>query len=69
MNTCKDCRWWKDQRVDIGDWRACTFPHARWPAAHGVSTLYASTDDAPVVTGPDFGCVNWEAREEMSCKP
>ena len=67
MNTCKDCKWWQDWRPKntCGE---CVHSHTTkdWPMCDQVQEN--GEDDADgdgpygLLTGPDFGCVHWEAK-------
>lgn len=64
MNTCKDCKWWRD------GWWAYN--------GHLLKECHLIKDpDSPIVpasdggeelslmTRPDFGCIKWEAKDEV----
>ena len=53
VGRCKDCSHWQD----AGGCGVCDL-------FSGDITGPLSTDWGPITTKPDFGCVEWEAREE-----
>lgn len=75
MNRCKTCRWWAD-RVRDDNLRRCSSPYILYlPDARreGVTIRdhYAGYIDAEQFggdfrTGPEFGCVHWEAKEAQT---
>lgn len=61
---CKTCKWWDTP----ADSRAC-----QWCAMLGAISnaypmgLYSASSDGDndaIYTGPDFGCVHWEAKDD-----
>lgn len=66
MNRCKDCRWWdagffpRDEAV-AGD---CKSPALPFGGQDWQRNSVSSADGYNgIMTGPEFGCVNWEAKE------
>ncbi len=72
MERCETCRWWdQSKRVPIDcpdipeNWGVCDLtagPHSGGGKAHGFD--WDKYDVSPVYTAPDFGCVQWTAKEE-----
>ncbi len=70
---CKDCRWWgyEDDDEDDDGTRRCSlammvggeavYPESKAIAWDGVDDPVAGV--ASLWTKPDFGCVQWEAKE------
>jgi len=65
MNHCKDCKWWHKQNDSEHEIGICR--QVRNQDEHSVfwSSLLGFNPDEQLdfCTGPDFGCVNFEARE------
>lgn len=58
---CKDCKWWQVQEYSVMCGQ-CDSPKAQWqdwliPLPDGC------TFDTSLLTGPEFGCVNFKAKE------
>ena len=77
MGLCKDCRWWTQWPADPprawGDCRIAESEDAGTPViprvASGQTRALArgyGGADAYLETLPDFGCVQFEAKEEMA---
>jgi hypothetical protein len=75
MNTCKDCRYWRDENWLLADSLFEEAGKRVCEAANEVGTLegrtsldvYAVTTgkadvDSCLITGPDFGCVLFAAK-------
>lgn len=65
--TCKDCRWWGEQIAvyDSPPWKqgervAYPIRECAHHAAHPVEPV--ASDHAIVSSGPDFGCIHFEAK-------
>jgi len=67
IGTCKDCKWW----VEDGFWKStigfknCTHKKLDTDADGSKDGAYIFTTDPTderFITGPDFGCIHWEAR-------
>lgn len=73
---CETCRWWVmwsnaawSPPEHRKDWRVCELMS---PAGYSEEPKYPQSkafvddDHAGVYTAPDFGCVQWEAKEEAT---
>ena len=70
MNHCKDCKWWITpglcyRVVEDKGWKRCGQPiddPFRSPSPNG---MFYEDDSGcyEFLTGPEFGCVNFEAKE------
>ena len=65
MNTCKTCKWWHSLEA-VPPMGNCDSPKIvlTWPV--GDEIMNNSNDDK-IVTGPDFGCIHWQALQP--CNP
>lgn len=71
MGLCKDCKWWERRRSST-EWRACVLTRTHdYTEDHpdSLATALVTTDgwdatatNAALVTAPEFGCVQFEAR-------
>jgi hypothetical protein len=62
---CLDCRFWVTKIADgiaNRDWGACTVPNPMYMARCEMGSLWFG--GAQIETAPDFGCVQFAAREE-----
>lgn len=65
MPRCRDCRWWVDEGMPIDGedqptWGVCKlFEHCGTNPQHGARAV--SYED--FITAPDFGCVQFEAKD------
>jgi hypothetical protein len=72
MNTCKTCKHWDtSQPEDFGVYHGDShFPCERNDGtvqiaqAHGAYTSTFDGSHPGLVTGPDFGCIHWEKKDE-----
>lgn len=64
MNTCKMCKWWTGPHGHGGHWDKhgdCTQEKVNGDAK--LDGMHAGDiADYPLMTGPDFGCIHWEAK-------
>ncbi len=64
MNTCKTCKWWAYRGgTDLYKQRDCNNP--KLENEDGADTLSAGEASSALcrpTTGPDFGCIHWEAK-------
>lgn len=64
---CKDCKWWEKQDWRYEDLNVCALTETEYGEAKSAGTLAQAIDYeiyyAVLVTTPDFGCVQFEARE------
>lgn len=59
---CKTCKWWGPDRGELFRW--CSNPVNR--DFRGENPAGACDgEELGFDTGPDFGCVHWEAKEEL----
>ena len=73
MNHCKDCKWWIKPSLTYGGaeengWNRCKQPIDNpWdsPSANG---MFYEDDSGcyQFLTGPEFGCVNFEVKESSN---
>lgn len=69
---CKDCKWWELRPHSFREpWGRCLKTHnerseGEQSLAHAYT--YAPDRTAFLLTHPDFGCVQWEAKES-TCAP
>lgn len=79
MNRCKDCKWWNPANVEILHNRIAYHSCSRVSLIRGIGrhaphnqdmsaqNAYCGGEESSGVTylwtGPEFGCVNWEAKE------
>lgn len=68
--TCKDCRFWDNSRYDWADtgksgWGYCELVSSPWEGVVYESNagILDGTSDSLLVTAPDFGCNQFEAKE------
>lgn len=72
MNRCKTCRWWEpsDHKATPQGYRECRLTLTSNNRHEYPQTLAFSLDDeyyaALLVTAPDFGCVQWEQKEDAT---
>lgn len=65
IGRCKDCKWWKVEWIpraaaEMGD---CVSPFVRTHNEDWASNAVCGANNGydGITTGPDFGCVNFEA--------
>lgn len=67
MNKCKTCRYWADIDAAMrGCLRVEDFHDQEKPDLFAVGEAcdrYGDPEYPCVITGPDFGCVHWEAKQ------
>lgn len=71
MGLCKDCKWW-ERRQSSTKWRPCALtrtrrseedhPESLAQAVSSTDGWDATYENAVLVTGPEFGCIQFEAR-------
>jgi hypothetical protein len=66
IGRCRDCKWWgSERRSDWGQCSAAAMDGGK-PAHHPETRMLAQDAydyEAWLVTAPDFGCVQFEAKE------
>jgi len=69
VNTCKTCKWWKEEEQVYSDHAHMVCDYVDTIHNEGSSSfeVYAEAlDDSgmeiALVTGPDFGCIHWEEK-------
>ncbi len=69
MKRCKTCRWWSDDEqwwTPVGCFE-CLHPKITEPFGYEGDAnclVYAYDEGGGFASGPEFGCVHWEARTE-----
>lgn len=76
MITCKDCKYWNEGRSIIRGMNSCTHPNVRDASELSCHELeympkgvyYSDYEEykAILTTGPDFGCVLGEKKDEQA---
>ncbi len=62
MNTCKDCKWWEANGEDHGcGHRECNCGKVSEERTE-IDSINGGSEYYAVTTGPDFGCIHWEAK-------
>ena len=70
--TCKTCRWWGNLWPDDPDAvECCDHPKLNILETEDLNQLIMPKDNlmgngeqGMTVTGPDFGCIHWEAKDD-----
>ena len=63
MNTCKDCRHWESHGVEDMQ-RKCNHPKVGGRQAEDMDGADEREGYYGIYTGPDFGCVHWEKKDD-----
>lgn len=76
MNTCSTCKHWQPNKLSPSDWMPnwewleefgkCGFAIQIEKLVPGTvptrNDFWSESDEPDVTTGPDFGCIHWEAK-------
>jgi hypothetical protein len=71
MNKCKGCKWWvESSECDDGRLKTCENPKNNY--GYGIPLKDIKDDEILIesdegwawLTGPEYGCINWEADEQ-----
>jgi hypothetical protein len=71
MNTCETCYWWKGYgtdhliRQEYHNCGQCKNPRltTAYPYSDGLSSGELIGCECEPITGADFGCIHWEAKQ------
>ena len=70
VNTCKDCKWWSMATRYNEAWhpRPCLvdppFDLSRTNGFYAYCPNDEGEESAKLETGPDFGCIHWEKKDD-----
>jgi len=64
---CKDCKWWGDELNYDDSQHSCEHPkideYRAFEETRATDTMTNSGGEYTTFTGPDFGCVHFEAKQ------
>ena len=58
-NTCKDCKWWGRD-----EYHYCENPNIGVKGKFNDDCAWSEDPFCSIQTGPDFGCIHWEKKDE-----